>query len=92
MGGWSIIAAGGEILYAGAISGGIAYTLQVVAQQYTPAADSAVIMGAESLFAAAAGAYFLGESLNAHGWVGCALIIAAVLLVEFGPGFRVAHE
>ena len=40
------------ILYAGAISGGIAYTLQVVAQQYTPSSDSAIIMSAEALFAA----------------------------------------
>jgi drug/metabolite transporter (DMT)-like permease len=80
-----IIKAGVPILYAGAISGGIAYTLQVVAQQYTPASDSAVIMSGESVFAALSGAIINGERLSPAGATGCALIILAILIVEFGP-------
>ncbi len=78
-------AAGYAILYAGALSGGIAYTLQVVAQQYTPSSDSAVILSAESVFAALAAALMMHERLTTAGALGCTLIVAAILLVEFGP-------
>lgn len=73
------------ILYGGAISGGIAYTLQVVAQQYTPASDSAVILSGESVFAAITAAIMNGERLSPAGTGGCLLIILAILMVEFGP-------
>lgn len=81
----NILKAGLPILYAGAISGGIAYTLQVVAQQYTPASDSAVILSGESVFAALTAAIMNGERLSSEGFAGCLLIIAAILMVEFGP-------
>ncbi len=77
--------AGWAILYAGVISGGIAYTLQVVAQQYTPASDSAVIMSGESVFAAMFGIWLMGDKLTASSATGCGLIIFAILMVEFGP-------
>lgn len=83
----NILAAGYPILYAGAVSGGIAYTLQVVAQQYTPSVDSAIIMSSEAVFAALSGALLSHERLTVPGWVGCSLIMAAILLVEFGPFF-----
>ena len=73
------------ILYAGAISGGIAYTLQVVAQQHTPASDSAVIMSGESVFAAIFGIWLMNDKLTPMAATGCGLIILAILLVEFGP-------
>ncbi|HYD17970.1 MAG TPA: DMT family transporter [Patescibacteria group bacterium] len=84
----NILNAGWPILYAGAISGGIAYTLQVVAQRFTPASDAAVIMSAESLFAALFGALLMSEKLTLAGGIGCALIISAILLVEFAPYLR----
>lgn len=74
-----------QIVYAGAISGGIAYTLQVVAQQYTPAPDSAIILSGEALFAAIAGALLMGDRLSLMQYGGCALIAAAILLVELAP-------
>jgi drug/metabolite transporter (DMT)-like permease len=80
-----IYAARWAILYAGVLSGGIAYTMQVVAQQYTPASDSAVIMSAESVFAALFGMWLMGDRLDAYGMTGCALIITAILMVEFSP-------
>lgn len=73
------------ILYAGGISGGIAYTMQVVAQQYTPASDSAVILSGESVFAAILAALMNGERPSQMAIAGCALIILAILTVEFGP-------
>ncbi len=73
------------ILYAGLLSGGIAFTLQVVAQQYAPASDSAVILSSEAVFAAIAAAIVMGERLTPFGITGCALITVAILLVELGP-------
>lgn len=73
------------ILYAGFLSGGVAYTVQVVAQQYTPASDCAVILSAESLFAALFGFLMMGDRLALAGMAGCGLIILAILMVEFGP-------
>ncbi len=73
-----------ELAYAGIISGGIAYTLQAVAQQHTPASDAAIILSGEGLFAAIAGALMLRETL---GWLqisGCVLIMMAILMVEVG--------
>lgn len=74
-----------QIVYAGAISGGIAYTLQVVAQRFTPAPDSAIILSGEALFAAIAGALLMGDRLSLMQYGGCALIAAAILLVELAP-------
>ncbi len=81
-------AVAGEIFYAGAISGGIAYTLQVVAQQHAPPAEAAVILGSEALFAAIAGALLLGDRLSPLGYAGCGFILLAVLFVELGPFLR----
>lgn len=75
----------GPILYGGVLSGGIAYTLQAVAQQHAPASDAAIIMSGESLFAALAGALVLGETLTAPQYAGCALITGAILLTEIAP-------
>lgn len=73
------------LLYAGIISGGIAYTLQIVAQQYTPASDAAIILSGEALFAALFGVLLMGDSLSPLAWTGCGVIFAAILLVELFP-------
>ncbi len=73
------------ILYAGIVSGGIGYTLQVVGQQYTPASDSAIILSGESVFAAIAGALLLNEHLTPLQYAGCALISLAIVLTELMP-------
>lgn len=70
------------ILYGGLLSGGIAYTLQAVAQQYTPPSDAAIIMSAEALFAATAGVLILSEPFDGSKLVGCAMIFAAIICVE----------
>lgn len=76
---------GPQLAYAGIVSGGIAYTLQAVAQQYTSSSDAAIILSGESLFAALAAAILLGDKLNELGWTGCALILASIVLAELGP-------
>src|SRR5262249_33674602 len=74
-----------ELLWAGAISTGIAFTLQVVAQRYAQPAIAAIVMGSEILFAVLAGALFLGERLAAAQLAGGALIFVAILAVEAVP-------
>lgn len=77
-----------EILYAGLLSTAVGFTLQAVGQQHVPAANAAIILSAESLFAALGGALLLGERLPAAGYVGAALIFAAIVLAEVIPTLR----
>ena len=73
------------ILFAGVVSGALAYTMQIFAQAYTPPAEAALILALESVFAALAGALLLGERLTAIGALGCVLILAGAVAVEFAP-------
>ena len=72
-------------LYAGLLSGAVAYTLGIIAQRHTPAAEAALIMCLESVFAAIAGAMLLHEHLTPLATAGCGLILLGVILVETGP-------
>ncbi len=84
--GWPAIrAAMPEILYAGIFAGGAAFTLQAVGQRYTTAPQAAIFLSTEAVFAALFGAIFLGERMPVSALAGCALIFAAILLVEIGP-------
>ena len=86
---WTAIrAALPEILYAGIFSSGLAFSLQAIAQRHTTAAQAAIFLSSESLFAALFGALFLSERIPAIGYVGCLLIFAAILLVEIVPAAR----
>ncbi len=76
-----------ELLYAGILSGGVAYLLQAIGQQRTPPADAAVILMSESLFAALFAAMLIGERLSAAGWAGCALLFLGLVIVQIGPLF-----
>lgn len=77
-----------EILYAGVLSTAVAFTLQAVGQQYVPPANAAIILSAESLFAALGGAVVLGERLPLIGYAGATLIFFAILLVELVPALQ----
>jgi len=85
-----VVQATTSILYAGLLSGGVAFTLSVIAQKHTPPAEAALIMCLESVFAALAGAVMLHERLTAPAAAGCALILLGVALVEVGPGLLMA--
>lgn len=80
-----IVAAMPSIFYAGVLSGGVAYTLQIMAQRHTPAAEAALVMSLESVFAAVAGVFLLSERLTPLALLGCALILLGVIVVEAGP-------
>lgn len=74
-----------EIAYAGILSTAVAFTFQAIGQQHVPPANAAIILSAESLFAAIGGALLLGERLPLIGYGGAALIFVAIVAVEALP-------
>ncbi len=83
---WSgIRGALGAIAYTGVLSVGLGFTLQVVAQRHARAADSAIVLSSETVFAALFGAIFMGDRLGPTSAGGCLLILACVLMVQLQP-------
>ena len=77
-----LIPAGWAVLYTGIFSIGVGYALQAVGQKHAPAADAALILSLEAVFAALFGFIFLGERLAPVQVAGCALILVAILWVQ----------
>lgn len=71
------------LAYAGVLSCGVAYTLQVVAQKNTDPAVASLILSLESVFSVLAGWVILGERLSGRELFGCALVFTAVILAQF---------
>lgn len=71
-----------EIMYAGFLSSGIAYTLQIMAQKHADPTSATLIMSLESVFAVLSGWLVLGESLSEKELLGCALVFIAVILAQ----------
>lgn len=76
------------ILWAGLMSTGIGFTLQVVGQRYTHEADAAIILSSETVFAAIAGFIFLGERLSLGETSGALMIFLGILAVQLLPMIR----
>lgn len=71
--------------YVGIFSVGMAFTLQVVGQRYTPAADAAIILSSETVFAALAGFLVLNERISLFQLSGALLILVGIVAVELMP-------
>ena len=78
----------GPMLYGGVLSVGVAFTAQVLAQRYAHASDAAIILSAETVFAAIFGYLLLGERLGTAGLIGCGLILASMLSIQLLPLLR----
>jgi drug/metabolite transporter (DMT)-like permease len=76
------------ILYGGLASVGVAYTLQVVAQKDAPPAHASIILCLEGVFAAAAGALILSESLGRWTILGFALMFCGMIATQWDVLFR----
>ncbi|WP_428033625.1 DMT family transporter [Amphritea sp.] len=70
------------IAYAGLLSVGVAYTLQVVAQRDAPASHAAIIMSLEAVFAAIGGWWLLEEDFSHRAMIGCSLMLAGMILSQ----------
>ncbi|CDM70185.1 putative membrane protein [Clostridium bornimense] len=78
----SILLAWAPILYAGVLSCGVAYTLQVVAQKNTDPTVASLLLSLESVFAVISGWFILGESLSLKELIGCILVFIAIILAQ----------
>ena len=81
----SIFAAKLPILYAGVMSCGVAYTLQILGQKNYNPTIAVLILSLESCFSVLGGFLFLQETLSARELLGCALMFAAIILAQL-PG------
>ena len=77
-----IVSAAIPIAYCGIVSGGVGYTLQIVAQGFTAPAVASLLMSLESVFAVIGGALILGERMTPRELIGCAVMFAAIILVQ----------
>ena len=80
-----LLAAWKPLLYAGVFSCGVAYTLQVVGQNGVDPTVASLILSLESVLSVLAGWVILQETLSPRELLGCALVFAAILLVQVGP-------
>lgn len=78
----SLIMALPSIAYAGVMSSGVAYTLQIIGQQNLNPAIASITMSLESVFAALAGWLILGQAMTTRELSGCVLMFAAILLAQ----------
>lgn len=78
----TIMQAALPLLYGGLMSVGIAYTLQVVAQQYVHPAYASIILSFETVFAVIGGWLLLNETLGIRNISGCLLMLIGILLVQ----------
>lgn len=72
----------GPLLYAGVLSSGVAYTLQIIGQKNVNPAIASLILSLESCFAVLAGWLVLGQSLSFRESVGCILMFTAIILAQ----------
>jgi drug/metabolite transporter (DMT)-like permease len=77
-----------QILYAGVLSGGLAFVLQIYAQKNISAAPSAIIFSLEGVFATIAAWILLNQVLDINNLFGCAFILLGVLFSQLAPIFK----
>ncbi|WP_455381153.1 DMT family transporter [Salinispira pacifica] len=78
----AVVSAWGPIAYGGIMSVGVAYSLQIVAQQRAHPTHAAILLSLEGTFAAVGGYLILGEVLSARAIGGCALMLAGMLVAQ----------
>ena len=78
----SITATAKPLLYCGMIAIGFACTVQVVAQKYVHPATASIVLSTASVFAVIWGWWLRNERYSIQNLIGCAIIFAAVILVQ----------
>ena len=74
-----------EILYAGILSGGAAFALQLFGQRNISAAPAAIIMSLEGVIAAVSAWLVLNQILGINNIIGCLLILSGILFSQLAP-------
>lgn len=88
----ALLAAWKPIAYAGILSCGVGYTLQVVAQNRTDPTVASLILCMESVFSAVFGWLLLGQGMAARELAGCGLMFASILLAQFADRVKLPSQ
>ncbi len=83
-----LLAAWLPIVYAGALSSGVGYTFQIIGQKGMNPTVASLILSLESVISVLAGWLLLHQALTARELAGCALVFAAIILVQL-PGWHI---
>lgn len=78
----SVLQGWAPIAYAGIMSSGVAYTLQIVGQKHVSSVLACMLMSLESAFALLSGWIILGQAMSSREIFGCCLVFAAILLAQ----------
>lgn len=78
----AVLAAWLPILYAGALSSGVAYTLQIVGQRGLNPTVASLLMSMESVISVIAGFVILKQALSVREMIGCVIMFCAIVLVQ----------
>ena len=81
-----------SIIYAGVLSGGIAFTLQIYAQKKILPAPSAIIFSLEGVFAAIAAWIILDQVLGLNNLIGCFFILVGVIISQTLPEIKFSRN
>jgi len=81
-----------SIIYAGMLSGGLAFTLQIYAQKNISAAPAAIIFSLEGVFATVAAWIILDQVLGISNAIGCSFILIGVLLSQLAPIYEKSYK
>ena len=87
----NILLESSSIIYAGVLSGGIAFTLQMFAQKNIEEAPAAIIYSLEGVFAVIAAWLILNQILQIENIIGCFLILLAVIFSQIAPMLKKNH-
>jgi drug/metabolite transporter (DMT)-like permease len=77
-----VFAARNAVLYAGVLSSGVAYTLQIIGQKYTHPTLASLLMSLESVFAVLSGALILHQIPTGREIAGCCIMFAAIIIAQ----------
>lgn len=80
------------VAYAGIMSSGVAFTLQIVGQKHVNSVLASMLMSLESVFAMLSGGIFLGQVLTTREFIGCSLVFAAIILAQIPPKLLLGKE
>lgn len=80
------------ILYCGALSVGVGYAIQAVAQKDALPSHAAIIFSMEGVFSAVAAWLILGETLSWHAIGGCALVVLGCVFSQLMPRAPAQHS
>lgn len=82
----ALLAGWKPLLYAGVLSCGLGYTLQIVGQKNTDPTVASLILSLESVFSVVAGWFILDQTLSVRELFGCVLMLFAIVLAQLPDG------